>query len=134
LRKLVQQWAPCNVSIVFGNTDPDYNPLVVRGEVVRMLQTIVLHMPQSERLVAELARWILTADTVGKELKTLTSTSTRKGSSNARRLAAEILCAIAALGVELIDQEMMVGARLIAVCCMLFVHMSMCPYVHNSLF
>jgi len=107
LRRLVQEWAPCGVSIVFGSTDPDYNTLVIRAEAVKMLQTVVLHMPRSERLVAELARCILTSHTVGRELATLTSPGTKRGPSGARRLAAEMLCAIAALGMELIDQEMM---------------------------
>jgi len=108
LRRLIQEWLPCMVSVSFGHVDPDYNPLVIRCEVVHMLQTLVLHSPESDRLVAELVRWILSSDTLRKELAALKSPSTKRGSSNARRLAAEVLSTIATLNAELIDHELIV--------------------------
>jgi serine/threonine protein kinase/WD40 repeat protein len=107
LQRLVQDWLPSTVSITFGNIDPEYNPLVMRVEALKMLQALVLHMPASERLVAEVARWVIVSDTVRKELNTLKSTSTKKG-ANAKRMAAEVMSTLAALGAEVVEQEMLV--------------------------
>lgn len=109
LQRLVQDWLPSTVSITFGNIDPEYNPLVMRVEALRMLQTLILHLPASERLVAEVTRWVMVSDTVRKELATLKSTSTKKGTANSKRLAAEALAALAAINAEIVDQELLVS-------------------------
>lgn len=108
-QKLIQEWLPSAVIITFGNIDPDYNPLVIRVEALRMIQTLVVQIPASERLVAELVRWVMVSDTLRKELGTLRSTSTKKGSAGMKKLAAEVLGTLASISAEVMDQELLVS-------------------------
>jgi serine/threonine protein kinase len=108
IQKMVQDWLPSMISISFGNIDPDYNPLAIRVEALRMLQTLVAQIPASDRLIAEVVRWVMVADTIRKELTTLRTVSTKKGTSNAKRTAAEVLATLASISAETLDQEFLV--------------------------
>lgn len=112
-QKLIQEWLPSSISITFGNIDPDYNPLVIRLEALKMVQSLVAHIPSSDRLVAELVRWVMSSDTLRKELNTLRSTSTKKGTMGMKMLAAEILSTFASVGAEVMDQEFLVSSSLL---------------------
>lgn len=106
--KMVEEWLPCAVSLPVATTDAEYNPLVSRVEAAGMLRAMALQRPGTERLVSEAVRCFIAAGTCRKEVASLRSSSTKKGSSAARKMAAEVLVTIAMLGAEALDRELMV--------------------------
>jgi len=107
IQKIVQEWLPCVISIPINTADPSYNPLVIKSEAIKLLQIIIFDSNTSDRLIAELIRWIIVSNTIMNEVLILKSENNKKGSMNAKRLAAEVLAIIAAINAEVTDQELL---------------------------
>jgi len=80
--------------------------MFIRSEALIMLKMVVINVPQTERLVAEMVRLISATGTITRELNLLKSFSVKKGSANARKSAANILAFLAHLGAQKIDREL----------------------------
>lgn len=107
IQKIIQEWLPCVISISINTADPSYNPVVIKSEAIKILQTIIFDSNTSDRLIAELIRWIMVSNTIMNEVSILKSENNKKGSMNAKRLAAEALAIIAAINAEVTDQELL---------------------------
>jgi hypothetical protein len=107
IQKIIQEWLPCVTSIFINTADPSYNPVVIKSEAIKILQTIIFDSNSSDRLIAELIRWIMVSNTITNEVLILKSENSKKGSMNAKRLAAEALAIIAAINAEVTDQELL---------------------------
>ena len=109
LTRLSEDWLSSNVALSLSVADADFNPLLIRAEALSMIQIIILNRPHSERVLSELVRGLGSTNTVKRELATLRSTSTTKGSTNMRRTAAEVLATLAMISAESIDEELLVS-------------------------
>jgi len=107
IQKIIQEWLPCVTSIFINTADPSYNPVVIKSEAIKILQTIIFDSNSSDRLIAELIRWIMVSNTITNEVLILKSENNKKGSMNAKRLAAEALAIIAAINAEVTNQELL---------------------------
>lgn len=107
IQKIIQEWLPCVTSISINTADPSYNPVVIKSEAIKILQTIIFDSNTSDRLIAELIRWIMVSNTIMNEVLILKSENNKKGSMNAKRLAAEVLAIIASINAEVTDQELL---------------------------
>ena len=107
IQKIVQEWLPCVTSISINTVDPSYNAMVIKSEAIKMLQTVILDSNTSDRLIAELIRWIMVSNTITNEVLILRSDNNKRGSMNSKQLAAETLAIIAAINAEVTDQELL---------------------------
>jgi hypothetical protein len=113
LQRVAEEWLPSTAQLALqqSSIDTDHNPLAVRCLALRLIRIVLSHRTadSDDRLTAELCRWIVSSGAVTRELNLLRSQSTKKGSANSRKTAAEVLPMMASIGAEAIDQEMKVN-------------------------
>jgi serine/threonine protein kinase len=119
MQRIADQWLPCPQSIALsGSVDHETNPLLVRSLALRLMRGVLTRTGTdgaSSRLSEELCRWLSISGAVGRELQILQTVTAPVGkgnakaaAANARRTAAEVLCAMAWTGCERLDDEMKV--------------------------
>jgi hypothetical protein len=115
VQRIVEEWLPCTaqMSLVLVNVETEFNPLACRALALTLMRIILecRKADSEERLIAELCRWISSSGAVSREVGLLKSQSTKKGSSNSRKTAAEVLAVLASIGAESVDQELKVRLR-----------------------
>ena len=124
MQRIADQWLPCPQSITLsGSVDHESNPLLVRSLALRLMRGVLTRAGMdgaSSRLSEELCRWLSISGAVGREVQALQTATAPVGKgnlkgavANARRTAADVLCAMAWTGCERLDDEMKVRYNII---------------------